>query len=196
MPLKFVLPQLAGVLLLASAALAAAESPLPDPIAPAVLGRPVDQIRPARPARPAPAAKTTRPRPVAAAPKAAPARPAAVAAVAPAAVAAAAVPQRAAVRQVVQQPRVQRAIGAYFTDSEQALVRRYYEANPVPVRAPTWKAGETVPEKARMTGVPDDVRAGLPVLPRGLQYVQLDGDVVLVAVESRLVVDGVSRAVR
>lgn len=186
MPLKFVLPQLAGVLLLASAALAAAESPLPDPIAPAVLGRPVDQIRPARPARPAPAAKTTRPRPVAAAPKAAPARPAAVAAV----------PQRAAVRQVVQQPRVQRAIGAYFTDSEQALVRRYYEANPVPVRAPTWKAGETVPEKARMTGVPDDVRAGLPVLPRGLQYVQLDGDVVLVAVESRLVVDGVSRAVR
>ena len=192
MSTKFVLPQLAGVLLLASASLAAAESPLPDPIAPAVLGRPVEQIRPARPARPAPVAKAAnKPRPVAAAPRAAVSRASAVAAVAPAAV-----PQRAAVRQVVQQPRVQRAIGAYFTDSEQALVRRYYESNPVPAHAPRWKAGETVPEKARMTGVPDDVRAGLPVLPRGLQYVQLDGEVVLVAVESRLVVDGVSRAMR
>ena len=44
-----------------------------------------------------------------------------------------------------------------------------------------------------MTGVPDEVRARLPALPPGHQYVQLDGEVVLVAVASRMVVDGVSR---
>jgi hypothetical protein len=44
--------------------------------------------------------------------------------------------------------------------------------------------------------VPDDLRAALPVLPPGHQYVQLDGEVVLVAVQSRMVVDGVSRGVR
>jgi hypothetical protein len=45
-------------------------------------------------------------------------------------------------------------------------------------------------------GGPDDVRASLPVLPRGHQYVQLDGEVVLVAVQSRMVLDGVSRNMR
>jgi Ni/Co efflux regulator RcnB len=39
------------------ASLAQAESPLTDPIAPAVIGRPLDQIRPARPSRPAAAEK-------------------------------------------------------------------------------------------------------------------------------------------
>ena len=49
------LPLLSGLLLLAVAPLAVAESPLPDPIAPAVIGRPLDKIGPARATRPKPA---------------------------------------------------------------------------------------------------------------------------------------------
>lgn len=52
------------------------------------------------------------------------------------------------------------------------------------------------PPRAALTGVPDEVRAALPLLPPGHQYVQLDGDVVLVAVQSRRVVDGISRSLR
>ena len=53
MHVKFRLPYLTGALLLAAATpFAAAESPMPEPIAPAVIGRPLDQIRPVRPVRP------------------------------------------------------------------------------------------------------------------------------------------------
>jgi Ni/Co efflux regulator RcnB len=44
--------------------------------------------------------------------------------------------------------------------------------------------------------VPDDLRAALSALPAGHQYVEVDGDVVLVAVQSRVVVDGISRSAR
>ncbi len=54
-------PHLMGMMLLAAAPFAGAESPLPDPIAPAVIGRPLDQIRPARQVHPKPAA--TKPNP-------------------------------------------------------------------------------------------------------------------------------------
>ena len=80
MNLKPRLPLLLAVLLAetAGATIALAETPLTDPVAPAVIGRPLDQIRPAPPARsaaakreavrPAPASKVVRqPAPAAAA---------------------------------------------------------------------------------------------------------------------------------
>lgn len=84
--------------------------------------------------------------------------------------------------------------GAYIGGKHQALVRKYYEAHPASsTRTAQWKIGEPVPRKAALRGIPDDLRARLPVVPPGHQYAQLDGEVVLFAVQSRMVVDGVSR---
>lgn len=213
MHVTFRLSQLTGALLLAAMPLAGAESPLPDPIAPAVIGRPLEQIRPVQPVRQKPAAqKPNRPRKVAAGKKAVPARPSARVAAAPAAVRAAPAPQRLAVQAPDHRtdPRPQPAgdfgqgmrasqppgPGAYFSSKDQTLVRRYYEARPVSGQVAKWKIGEPIPPRAALTGVPDEVRAALPLLPPGHQYVQLDGDVVLVAVQSRRVVDGISRSLR
>jgi Ni/Co efflux regulator RcnB len=268
MPVMYRLPQLAaGVLLCAAAPFAAAESPTPEPLAPAVIGRPLDQIRPqpmqmrpiparvatAKPAAEKPAAaKPNRPKQevaarkptagkavaVAAAPATAPAArtaaaapattaaataaaptaaPAAAPAAAPVAVAAA-VPQVPAAAPAAKQAvddrpdasvpvednvgqgshlaRKRLAPGAYIGSRHQAVVRMYYETHPVKATGGKWQIGEPVPPKASLTGVPDDLRAALPVVPPGHQYVQVDGEVVLLAVQSRMVVDGVSRSAR
>lgn len=186
---------MAAVLLLALAPLVGAETPLPDPIAPAVVGRPVDEtwtVKPARKKQPV-AQKAQRPKQQVAASssKAAPARPAVAAAVpapapAPRAPITAAMGNGALARIPLGPPA--------FSNRDQELVRRYYESRPVAAQAPSWKIGERVPQAAAMTGVPREVRTALTALPPGHQYVQLDGDVVLVAVQSRIVVDGVSRA--
>jgi hypothetical protein len=208
------LPHLAGMVLLAAMPSAGAQSTLPDPIAPAVIGRPLDQIKPVRPVRQkAPAAKPSRPGQVTAANKGVPARVAATPAVVPTAVQEAPPGPRVAKQAVDDRLDVSARVtddvgqgtrfarkplgpGAYFSGKHQALVRQYYEARPPSGQVATWKIGEPVPPRAALAGVPDDLRAALPVLPPGHQYVQLDGEVVLVAVQSRMVVDGISRGVR
>lgn len=185
---------LAGVLLLAAAPLAGAQS-LPDPIAPAVVGRPLDQIRPVRPVHPKP-----HPRPQAAGnEKVVYSRPAAAVAVAP--VQEQPAPPRVAaqaleeLRQGAPVATRQFGPGAYFDSRDLALVRSYYATHPMP-GVTRWKIGAPVPADSEITGVPDDVRAALPPPPAGHQYVQLDGEVVLVAVQSRVVLDGISRGPR
>ena len=210
-------PRLATLLLLAATPWAAAQSPLPDPVAPAVIGRPLDQIGPVRPARTKPAAaRAERPKAVAAAPQrsAVPVAPTTAAAAAQAVQATQAPPaQRAPTHAADDRARPGAAVpndvgrgthlaskplgpGAYFSSRYQALVRKYYETNPVRGQAAGWKIGEPVPPGAKLTGVPDDLRGALPPLPPGHQYVQLDGEVILVAVQSRMVIDGVSRNLR
>lgn len=186
-------PTLAAALLLALAPLAGAETPMTDPIAPAVVGRPLDETWTVRPARKKPPAqvaqKAKRPKQeVAAAPaKPVPARPAVAVAAAPAPA-----PNTAAMGNVRALAPVPLGPPA-FSSRDQALVRKYYEATPVAGQAPNWRIGQRVPEGAAMTGVPREVRTALTALPPGHQYIQLDGEVVLVAVQSRIVVDGVSR---
>jgi hypothetical protein len=230
MTAPFRLTLFAGAVLFAAAPFALAESPMPDPIAPAVLGRPVDLIRPVHAAKPkAAVAKPRRTQRIATATMGAPARPALRLTAAPtlappqpvAAAAATAVPVAAAVPAAPTAPHAAKQAlddrfdpnarladdvgkgtrlaskplppGAYFSSRTQAMLRNYYAAHPVSGKSAGWKIGEPVPPKAVMTGVPDDVRAALPRLPPGHQYVQLDGEVVLVALPSRMVVDGVSR---
>jgi Ni/Co efflux regulator RcnB len=218
------LPHLTGILLLAATPFAAAETPLPDPVPPAVIGRPLDQIQPSRPARQKPvAAKAKRPKPVATARKAVPpltdepvvvAPPEATrAAVAPPAAAQAGTAAQRAPKQEADRADPQARLpdnvgqgtavgvkptapGIFFGSKQQALIRKFYETHPASGRAPSWKIGEPVPAKASRKGVPDDVRAALPPVPPGHQYVQVDDEVVLVAEQSRMVVDGVSRTVR
>ncbi len=212
MHLPIRLPHLTAVLLLAATpSFSAAESPMPEPIAPAVIGRPLDQIRPVRPARQKPVAnKASRPKPAVASRKAAPKRTAARPATAPAV--AGTVPaqqtarpvavQRVEPRTVAALPQAPRIVtrqfgpGNYFSRDDKKLVHDYYATHPLSEPVTSWKVGERIPPKAALTGVPDGLRAALPALPPGHQYVQVDGEVVLVAVQSRTVVDGISRAVR
>ena len=222
MPPQYRLPALLGVLLFTAAPVAVAETPLPDPVPPAVIGRPLDQIRPARPVRQKPAAtRAQRPKPVAATSKAVPkltdeavvvAPPqAAPAAVAPPAAAQAAAqggarppkqeadradPQARVADNVGQGSEVgikPTAPGVYFGIRDQALIRRFYASQPASGKGARWKIGEPVPPRVTMRGVPDEVRAALSPVPPGHQYVQLDDEVVLVAVPSRMVVDGIPR---
>lgn len=208
---------LPGLLLLAGASFALAESPLPDPVAPAVIGRPLDQIKPARPARDKAAAKrpgqakaraaaTTqaarvpKPAPPAFAPGPAQATQATQATPHPARQA---LDDRADPR--VRAPEVGKGTrfarkplqpGAYIGDRHRSAVRKYFEQHPVAGTAAHWQIGERVPRGARLAPVPPALLASLPQLPPGHQYVQLGGDVVLMAAGSRMVVDGVSRASR
>lgn len=192
MPVPSRFPHCAAALLLLAAPFARAESPMPEPIAPAVIGRPLDQIRPVRPHRPKPAvAKPVRERQVAVANPAAPAR-AATAVPAPQQVPARALPPAQVMGNA---PLVaSRSLGpGYFSSKDSALVHRYYEAHPAAVPVAQWNIGERIPQRAELTGVPADLRAALPVLPPGHQYVQVDGQVALVAVQSRVVVDAIGR---
>src|SRR3954462_13997619 len=92
MSVPYRLPPIPGVLLLLANSFAGAETPLPDPVAPAVVGRPLAEIKPVRPARQKPAvAKADRPLQLAATP-ALRAAPALAAAPAPAPAVAQAVP--------------------------------------------------------------------------------------------------------
>lgn len=291
MHVTFRFPPLTTLLLLLAPLFAGAESPLPDPVPPAVIGRPLDEIFAARPshhksaaARPGqrkqvaaihPAARTRTPVRVARAPAgtrqgtrvarapldlwpapqvtrapvarrprtqvahapavtrpatqvagaAATMRQAAQLARVPAAAqeatriagGPAAVQQAPAAQPVPKQatapryaPRTQVAslghgtraatrpigLGRHFNDKDHELVRKYYAAHPASGQAARWKIGEPIPPRAELTGVPDDLRAALSTLPPGHQYVEVDGDVVLVAVQSRVVVDGISRGLR
>jgi Ni/Co efflux regulator RcnB len=203
-------PLVTGVLLLAVAPFGRAESPLPDPIAPAVIGPPLDQIRPARPGHHKAAAARSKARRVVATSQVhahphAQARAHEAFVVAPTSVPPPPVSQQA-IEQILQQvPRqaaqpvaqtvAQQPFGprSYFSTRDQELVRRYYAAHPVSGQVAQWKVGEPIPPKSVLTGEPDDLRAALSALPAGHQYVEVDGDVVLVAVQSRVVVDGISR---
>jgi hypothetical protein len=222
---------LPGVLLFAGAPAALAESPLmPDPIAPAVIGRPLDQIRPARVARPKPMSvrpaspERTGARPAAAAPaklarKTSPAqaKAAPLALAAPAAAVATPVTQdvpgqRAAKKTLDDRfdasvhlgevgkgthfARKPLAPGAYFADRHREAVRKYYEEHPASGQSATWRIGEAVPRGVSVKSVPAALLPNLPALPPGHRYVQLGGDVVMIAEGSKMVVDGISRSAR
>lgn len=220
MPALYRLPLLTGVLLL-GAQLALAETPLSDPIPPAVLGRPLDQIRPSRPAKAKVAkperardAKARRPEPLQLTRKPAPASKSQAASQAQRTPAAQR-PQAAQrpVRQAAQDRAAPRTggnkvgqgthfarkplgPGAYFGERHRSAVRKYYEVHPASGTAAQWRVGEPVPRGVPLAPVPAGVLASLPELPEGHRYVQLGGEVVLIAAQSKLVIDGISRSAR
>ena len=81
--------------------------------------------------------------------------------------------------------------GAYFNDGSREAVRRYYAAHPPKAGArPQWEVGNTLPA-GPAGAVPAPLLGKLPKVPPGHRYVQLGGDVLLVASGSRMVVDGI-----
>lgn len=205
-------PLLPLLLLFAATPLAMAESPMPDPIAPAVIGRPLDQIRPSppvrerhlspRPARaatPARSAKATRP---------AKPRPAAIPVVAPQMGSTAHRAKQALDDRADPSIRVddvgkgehfaRKALGpgVYFGDRHRSAVRKYYEEHPLAGGSVHWKIGEPLPRGTSVAAVPQGLLASLPRLPPGHRYAQVGGEVVLIASGSGMVVDGISRSPR
>jgi hypothetical protein len=83
--------------------------------------------------------------------------------------------------------------GAYIGQRHRKAVRKYYEQHPVLRPAVKWKIGEPVPAGAVAAMVPRGLLAVLPKVPPGHQYVELGGEVVLIASGSKMVVDGISR---
>lgn len=207
---------LPGVLF-AGASFALAESPMPDPIAPAVIGRPFGHMQQTRPAqrkpvaaKPAHARSATAKRPTAHAKlarKTAPATQAMGAAPAHAPAGAhgpkQAVDDRADPRMRLDDvgkgthfARKPLGTGAYIGDKSRDAVLKYYQEHPSAGTAANWKVGEPVPRGAALASVPPGLLASLPQLPPGHRYVELGGEVVMIAAGSRVVVDGISRGPR
>jgi hypothetical protein len=221
---------LSALLLFAGAQFALAESPLPEPVPPAVIGRPLDQLKPARPVRPKPAATKPLPSRDVAARPAAPGqpgvrqRPASPHAVPPGLAQSAphAAPSGLAQNAPASQRPAKKAIddradprmrlddvgtgthfarkplgpGVFFGDKHRTAVRRYYAEHPASGSAAHWQIGEPVPRGVSPAPLPKGLLASLPQLPPGYRYIELGGEVVMVAAQSNLVVDGISRSAR
>jgi Ni/Co efflux regulator RcnB len=216
MRVMYRLPLLPALLLFCCASFALAEGPLEDPVPPAVVGRPLEQInKPHPPARAKPAAKPVQPK------AAARPAPAAQAARKPVPVPQAAAAGAARATPATQRPAKQAVddradprmhlddvgkgrhfarkplgTGAYFGDRHRAAVLKYFHDHPASGRAARWQVGEPLPDGAPMAAVPTDLLSSLPQLPPGHRYLQVGGDVVLIAEGSKMVVDGISRSPR
>jgi hypothetical protein len=241
MHVMFRLPFLSGALLLAAAPLAMAQSyppPLPDPIPPAVIGKPLDQIRPAKPLHlpPPPGAKQAPPKNTAARPAPPSTKVARQPATGPHAAATnttaknttapntaqaarATGPNTAQLGAGSQRPAKQAvddradphaqlvgvgagthfarkplAPGVYFGDKQRTAVRKYYEAHPASGVPAHWEIGQPVPGGVPLAPLPQGLLASLPAQPPGHRYVQIGGEVVLIATGSKMVVDGIPRS--
>lgn len=102
--------------------------------------------------------------------------------------------------------------GAYFDDGNRAAVRSYYAAHPPrscppglakknrnclpPGQAKQWQIGERLPATVVVSAVPSAIRVKLPRVPPGHKYVQVAGDILLVAIGSKMVVDGIAGLTR
>jgi Ni/Co efflux regulator RcnB len=99
--------------------------------------------------------------------------------------------------------------GAYFDDRNRDVVYRYYAAHPVQSCPPglakkhngcmppgqakkIWLVGQPLPRTVVVAPVPQQIVVSLPPPPSGHKYVQVAGDVLLVAAGSMMVVDGIN----
>jgi hypothetical protein len=100
--------------------------------------------------------------------------------------------------------------GAYFNDRNRESVRVYYasaghggKACPPglakknngcmpPGQAKKWNIGEPLPATVVTYPVPPQILVTLPPVPVGHKYVQVAGDILLVAVGSMMVIDGIN----
>jgi len=104
--------------------------------------------------------------------------------------------------------------GAYFNDRTRAGVRTYYaqqygggKSCPPglakknngclpPGQAKKWNLGQPLPRDVVIYPVPQPVLAQLPPVPPGYRYVRVAGDLLLIAIGTQMVVDGISDLMR
>jgi len=104
------------------------------------------------------------------------------------------------------------APGAYFNDRHREAVRTYYASHEgkgcppglakknngcmPPGQAKKWQIGERLPSTVVVAPVPQVVLVKLPPVPPGYRYVEANNDILLIAVGSMMVVDGISGLLR
>lgn len=97
--------------------------------------------------------------------------------------------------------------GAYFDDRNREAVHRYYATAkncppglakknngcmPPGQAKKQWYVGQPLPSTVVYQPVPHQIIVSLPPVPTGHKYVQVAGDILLVAVGSMMVVDGIN----
>lgn len=98
--------------------------------------------------------------------------------------------------------------GAYFDDRDRESVRRYYTSRAgkgcppglakknngcmPPGQAKKWRVGHAMPADVVIYAVPQPILVMLPPPPPRHRYVRVAGDILLIAVGSQMVVDGIS----
>jgi len=97
--------------------------------------------------------------------------------------------------------------GAYFSESHRESVHRYYASHPhcppglakkhngclPPGQAKkVWAVGQPLPPTVVLAPVPQQIVVTLPPVPAGHKYVDVAGDILLIAVGSKMVVDGIN----
>ena len=102
--------------------------------------------------------------------------------------------------------------GAYFNDRHRQAVTGYYASYDAkrcppglakknngcmpPGQAKKWRIGEPLPTTVVYTPVPQVVLVKLPPVPAGHRYVDVAGDILLIAIGSQMVVDGINGLMR
>lgn len=96
--------------------------------------------------------------------------------------------------------------GAYFSDRHRQEVHRYYASHHCPPglakkhngclppghARQVWVVGQPLPPTVVITPVPQQVVVTLPPPPVGHRYVEVAGDILLIAAGSKMVVDGIN----
>lgn len=98
-------------------------------------------------------------------------------------------------------PRYREAVQQYLAKNHGAgkpclpgLARRGGTCRPAGASADHWAIGLPVPKAARALPLPAGLQAALPKAPPGNRYVLVNGDILLIASASRIVVDAVPMA--
>jgi len=96
--------------------------------------------------------------------------------------------------------------GAYFVDQDRVYVQRYYtgryggskgcppglakkQNGCVPPGQARWNVGQPLPREVLVYSVPQPVLTYLPAAPAGYRYQRVGGDLILVHVSDRMVID-------
>lgn len=105
-------------------------------------------------------------------------------------------------------------VGAYFSTSDRRSVETYYASAGrggkgcppglakknngcmPPGQAKKWNVGQPLPSGVAYYPVPAQIVVSLPPVPIGHKYVQVAGDILLVAVGSMMVIDGINGLTR
>ena len=96
--------------------------------------------------------------------------------------------------------------GAYFVDQDRVYVQRYYSGRYggskgcppglakkqngcMPPGQARWNVGQPLPREVQVYSVPQPVLTYLPAAPAGYRYQRVGGDMILVRISDRLVID-------
>ena len=95
-------------------------------------------------------------------------------------------------------PPPQARVEIRFQDRQREMAREYYRENDrhrdrrqAPEQARKWRRGEPLPRDVAYQPVPRDLEARIGPPPRGYRYVDVAGDILMIAIGTAVVVDAI-----